>query len=43
LFFFGLAAAALIMFLVWEPRRDDPLIDPRFLRSAPFSGRRPPR
>jgi len=38
LFFFGLALAALIMFLAWEPRRDDPLIDPRFFRSAPFSG-----
>jgi hypothetical protein len=23
---------------VREPRRDDPLIDPRFFRSAPFSG-----
>jgi hypothetical protein len=38
LFFFGLALAALIVFLAWEPRRDDPLIDPRFFRSAPFSG-----
>jgi EmrB/QacA subfamily drug resistance transporter len=36
--FFGLAAAALILFLVYEPRRQDPLIDPRFFRSAPFSG-----
>jgi len=26
------------MFLAWEPRREDPLIDPRFFRSAPFSG-----
>jgi len=38
LFFFGLALVALIIFLAWEPRRDDPLIDPRFFRSAPFSG-----
>src|SRR5689334_14866221 len=38
LFFSGLALVALIIFLVWEPRRDDPLIDPRFFRSAPFSG-----
>src|SRR6478609_1965852 len=38
LFFFGLALVALIGFLAWEPRRDDPLIDPRFFRSAPFSG-----
>jgi EmrB/QacA subfamily drug resistance transporter len=36
--FFGLAAAALIVFLAYEPRRRDPLIDPRFFRSAPFSG-----
>src|SRR6478672_8526119 len=38
LFFFSLALVALIVFLVWEPRRDDPLIDPRFFRSVPFSG-----
>jgi EmrB/QacA subfamily drug resistance transporter len=36
--FFGLAAVALALFLVYEPRRQDPLIDPRFFRSAPFSG-----
>jgi EmrB/QacA subfamily drug resistance transporter len=36
--FFGLAAIALALFLVYEPRRQDPLIDPRFFRSAPFSG-----
>ena len=36
--FFGLAAVALIVFLIYEPRRQDPLIDPRFFRSAPFSG-----
>ena len=35
---FGLAAAALICLLAYEPRRDEPLIDPRFFRSAPFSG-----
>jgi predicted MFS family arabinose efflux permease len=38
LFFFGLALAALVIFLAWELRRDDPLIDPGFFRSAPFSG-----
>jgi MFS family permease len=36
--FFGLAALALIAFLLYEPRRQDPLINPRFFRSAPFSG-----
>jgi EmrB/QacA subfamily drug resistance transporter len=36
--FFGLAAVALVLFLRYEPRRQDPLIDPRFFRSAPFSG-----
>jgi EmrB/QacA subfamily drug resistance transporter len=36
--FFGVAAAALVAFGVYEPRRQDPLIDPRFFRSAPFSG-----
>ncbi|HYZ53675.1 MAG TPA: MFS transporter [Streptosporangiaceae bacterium] len=36
--FFGLAAVALLLFLAYEPRRRDPLIDPRFFRSAPFSG-----
>ena len=29
---------ALIAFLAYERRRTDPLIDPRFFRSAPFSG-----
>src|SRR6201993_1738795 len=38
LFFFGLALVALIIFGAWELRRADPLIDPRFFRSAPFSG-----
>jgi EmrB/QacA subfamily drug resistance transporter len=36
--FFGLAVVALAVFLLYEPRRPDPLIDPRFFRSAPFSG-----
>ncbi|MFD0270982.1 MFS transporter [Streptomyces sp. NPDC127106] len=33
-----LAAASLAGLLLYEPRRPDPLIDPRFFRSAPFSG-----
>jgi EmrB/QacA subfamily drug resistance transporter len=36
--FFGLSAAALTGLLWYEPRREDPLIDLRFFRSAPFSG-----
>lgn len=32
------AVAALITLIVYEPRRAEPLIDPRFFRSAPFSG-----
>jgi EmrB/QacA subfamily drug resistance transporter len=35
---FALAAAALAGLLAYEPRRDEPLIDLRFFRSAPFSG-----
>jgi len=35
---FGLATAALLGLLLVEPRRRDPLIDPRFFRSIPFSG-----
>jgi EmrB/QacA subfamily drug resistance transporter len=35
---FALAAAALIGLLIYEPRREDPLIELRFFRSAPFSG-----
>ncbi|PRX20726.1 EmrB/QacA subfamily drug resistance transporter [Actinoplanes italicus] len=35
---FALAAAALAGLLRWEPRRDEPLIELRFFRSAPFSG-----
>jgi EmrB/QacA subfamily drug resistance transporter len=35
--FFGLAAAALIALLWYEPRRDEPLLDLRFFRCVPFS------
>ena len=35
---FGLAAVALIGLAVYEPRRDEPLLDLRFFRSVPFSG-----
>src|SRR5260370_528002 len=34
---FGLAAVALIGLAVYEPRRDEPLLDLRFFRSVPFS------
>ena len=34
---FGLAAAALIAFVIYEPRRKDALLDLRFFRSAPFT------
>ncbi len=34
---FCLSAAALIGFLIYEPRRRDPLIDLRFFRSIPFA------
>ncbi|WP_330457735.1 MFS transporter [Streptomyces sp. NBC_00820] len=36
--FAALAVAALLALLRYEPRRDEPLIDLRFFRSAPFSG-----
>jgi EmrB/QacA subfamily drug resistance transporter len=36
--FFGLAGAALIGLVSYEPRRAEPLIDLRFFRSAPFAG-----
>ncbi|KOU60221.1 MFS transporter [Streptomyces sp. MMG1533] len=36
--FAALALAALVGLLWYEPRRDEPLIDLRFFRSAPFSG-----
>ncbi|WP_042378630.1 MFS transporter [Streptacidiphilus melanogenes] len=35
---FGLAAAALVVLLIVESRREEPLIELRFFRSAPFSG-----
>ncbi|WP_042373682.1 MFS transporter [Streptacidiphilus neutrinimicus] len=35
---FGLAAVALVALLIVESRREEPLIDLRFFRSAPFSG-----
>ena len=35
---FGLAVAALIGLLAYEPRRFEPLLDLRFFRSVPFSG-----
>jgi EmrB/QacA subfamily drug resistance transporter len=38
LFCFGLAAAALIGLVSYEPRREEPLLDLRFFRSVPFSG-----
>ncbi|WP_371580364.1 MFS transporter [Streptomyces sp. NBC_01314] len=34
----GVALAALLALLRYEPRREEPLIDLRFFRSAPFSG-----
>jgi EmrB/QacA subfamily drug resistance transporter len=34
----GVALAALVALLWYEPRREEPLIDLRFFRSAPFSG-----
>ncbi|MFF8968511.1 MFS transporter [Streptomyces sp. NPDC014995] len=36
--FAAMALAALLGLLWYEPRRDEPLIDLRFFRSAPFSG-----
>jgi EmrB/QacA subfamily drug resistance transporter len=35
---FTVAAAALAVFLAYEPRRAQPLVDLRFFRSLPFSG-----
>lgn len=34
---FALAACAVVAFVLYEPRRSDPLIDLRFFRSVPFS------
>ncbi|MFD5697365.1 MFS transporter [Streptomyces lasiicapitis] len=36
--FAATAAAALVGLLLYEPRREEPLIDLRFFKSAPFSG-----
>ncbi len=35
---FAVSAAALLALVWYEPRREEPLIDVRFFRSAPFSG-----
>jgi EmrB/QacA subfamily drug resistance transporter len=35
---FALTVAAVAAFLWYESRRDEPLLNPRFFRSAPFSG-----
>jgi EmrB/QacA subfamily drug resistance transporter len=35
---FALSLLALTGIVLWEPRREDPLLDLRFFRSAPFSG-----
>jgi EmrB/QacA subfamily drug resistance transporter len=34
---FATAALCIVLFFLYEPNRRDPLIDPRFFRSAPFS------
>jgi len=36
--FFAVTVIAVVAFLLYEPRRTDPLIDIRFFRSLPFSG-----
>ena len=35
---FAVAAAALVAFVAYESRRAEPVLDPRFFRSAPFAG-----
>jgi EmrB/QacA subfamily drug resistance transporter len=35
---FALAAVAAAAFIVWEMRRAEPVLDPRFFRSVPFTG-----
>jgi len=35
---FSAAALAFLALALYEPRREEPLIDPRFFRSVPFSG-----
>jgi EmrB/QacA subfamily drug resistance transporter len=34
---FGLAGVALVLLVLWELRREDPLIDPRAFRNLPFT------
>ncbi len=36
--FFAVSVAAIAALILYEPRREEPLIDLRFFRSAPFSG-----
>jgi EmrB/QacA subfamily drug resistance transporter len=36
--FFAVTVIAVVAFLLYEPRREEPLIDLRFFRSLPFSG-----
>ena len=35
---FGLAGVALVVLVLWDLRRKDPLIDPRYFRNLPFTG-----
>ncbi len=35
---FAVAAVSLVVFVAYEARRTEPVLDPRFFRSAPFSG-----
>ena len=35
---FAVAAVSLVVFVAYEARRTEPLLDPRFFRSAPFAG-----
>jgi EmrB/QacA subfamily drug resistance transporter len=35
---FGVAAVTLAVFVAYEARRTEPVLDPRFFRSAPFAG-----
>ena len=35
---FAVAAVALVVFAAYEARRTEPVLDPRFFRSAPFAG-----
>jgi EmrB/QacA subfamily drug resistance transporter len=38
IFFFGLALGALVALLLYEPRREEPLLNLQFFSSAPFAG-----